>query len=67
MDWPCKIIAYRLGGILADGVDIGCGCVLNPGTVIGKGTSVYPKNSVRGVVEEFSILKSGDNIVKKLQ
>lgn len=57
----------KIGGILADGADIGCGCVLNPGTVIGRGTSVYPLTSVRGVVEEFSIVKSMNNIVKKVQ
>ena len=56
----------KLGGILADGADVGCGCVLNPGTVIGKGTTVYPQNSVRGVIDEFSILKSGDNIVRRI-
>ena len=55
----------KLGAILADGADIGCGCVLNPGTVIGRGTSVYPENSVRGVIEEFSIYKNCNNIVKK--
>ena len=33
----------KVGGILADHADIGCGCVLNPGTVIGKNTSVYPR------------------------
>ena len=55
----------KLGGILADGVEIGCGCVLNPGTIIGKETSVYPLTSVRGVVEEFSIVKSMNHVVKK--
>ena len=55
----------KVGAILADGADVGCGCVLNPGTVIGKGTSVYPNNSVRGVIDEFSIMKSSLNIVKK--
>ena len=55
----------KLGAILADGADIGCGCVLNPGTVIGKGTSVYPLTSIRGVIEGSSIVKSSNNIVKK--
>jgi NDP-sugar pyrophosphorylase family protein len=36
----------KVGGILADGADVGCGCVLNPGTVIGKRTSVYTRTSV---------------------
>ena len=56
----------KIGGILADGADIGCGCVLNPGTIIGRGTSVYPLTSVRGVVEEFSIVKSMNHIVGKI-
>ena len=55
----------KIGGILADGADIGCGCVLNPGTVIGKNTSVYPLTSLRGVFEENSIVKALDNVVPR--
>ena len=55
----------KIGGILADGADIGCGCVLNPGTVIGKNTSVYPLTSLRGVFPADCIVKSPDNIVKR--
>ncbi len=55
----------KIGAILADDSDIGCGCVLNPGTVIGKRTSVYPLTSVRGVVPADSIVKSMNNIVKR--
>ncbi len=55
----------KIGGILADGADIGCGCVLNPGTVIGKNTSVYPLNALRGVYPADSIVKAPDNIVKR--
>ena len=55
----------KIGAILADGADIGCGCVLNPGTVIGKGTSVYPLNALRGVFPEGCIVKSNDNVVKR--
>lgn len=55
----------KIGGILADGADIGCGCVLNPGTVIGKNTSVYPLNSLRGVFPGGCIVKSQENIVKR--
>jgi len=55
----------KIGAILADGADIGCGCVLNPGTVIGKNTSVYPLTSLRGVYPEDSIVKANDNIVKR--
>ena len=53
----------KLGGILADGADIGCGCVINPGAVIGKGTRVYPLTSVRGVIPERSIVKTMSEIV----
>lgn len=53
----------KIGGILADHADIGCGSVLNPGTVIGKGTSVYPLTSLRGVYPGGCIVKGKDNIV----
>ncbi len=55
----------KIGGILADGADVGCGCVLNPGTVIGRNTSVYPLTSVRGVIESDSIVKAMNNIIKR--
>ncbi len=55
----------KIGAILADGADIGCGCVLNPGTVIGKNTSVYPLNSLRGVFPADSIVKSQNNVTKR--
>jgi NDP-sugar pyrophosphorylase family protein len=56
----------KLGAILGDGADIGCGCVLNPGTVVGKGTNIYPLTSVRGVIGAHKIVKSMENIVDKL-
>ena len=55
----------KIGGILADGADIGCGCVLNPGTVIGKNTSVYPLTSLRGVYPADCIVKSAQNTVER--
>lgn len=55
----------KMGAMLGDGADIGCGCVLNPGTVIGKNTSVYPLTALRGVVPEGCIVKAADNIVKR--
>ena len=55
----------KIGAILGDGADIGCGCVINPGTVVGKRTSVYPLTALRGVYPEDSIVKSADNIVKR--
>jgi NDP-sugar pyrophosphorylase family protein len=56
----------KLGAILGDGADIGCDCVLNPGTVVGKGTNIYPLTSVRGVIGAHKIVKSMENIVDKL-
>jgi NDP-sugar pyrophosphorylase family protein len=55
----------KIGGILADGADVGCGCVLNPGTVIGKNTSVYPLNALRGVYPADCIVKSSNSTVKR--
>ncbi len=55
----------KIGAILGDRVEVGCGCVLNPGTVIGKNTNIYPLSSVRGYVFENSIYKSKDNIIRK--
>ena len=55
----------KLGAVLGDGANVGCGCVLNPGTVIGKNTAVYPGNTLRGVFPSDSIVKSSVNIVKK--
>lgn len=54
----------KLGAILADGADVGCGCVLNPGTVIGKNTRVYPLNSLRGVFAGGCIVKSQERVVE---
>lgn len=53
----------KIGGILADGADVGCGCVINPGTVIGKNTSIYPLTSLRGVYPANSIVKSQSTVV----
>lgn len=55
----------KFGGILGDFAEIGCNCVLNPGTVIGKNTSVYPLTSVRGVYPGNCIVKSVDNVVNR--
>lgn len=55
----------KIGGILGDFADIGCGCVLNPGTVIGKNTAVYPLTSLRGVYPSNSIVKSTKVIVER--
>lgn len=56
----------KMGAILGDNVEIGCGSVLNPGTVIGKNSNVYPLSSVRKVVAENSIYKNQNEIVEKI-
>ena len=56
----------KIGAILGDHADIGCGCVLNPGTVVGKNTSVYPLTSLRGVYPADCIVKSQKEIVKRV-
>ena len=55
----------KFGAMLGDEVEVGCNSVLNPGTVIGKNTNIYPLSSVRGVIPEKSIFKDKDNIVIK--
>ena len=55
----------KFGAMLGDFVEIGCNSVLNPGTVIGSHTNVYPLSSVRGYVPADSIHKSGNTIVSK--
>lgn len=48
----------KVGAMLGDGADVGCHCVLNPGTVVGQGTAVYPMTRLRGVYPAHSIVKS---------
>ena len=55
----------KFGAMIGDFVEVGCNSVLNPGTVIGKGSNVYPLSSVRGTVPPNSIFKASDNIVSK--
>ena len=55
----------KFGAMLGDEVEVGCGSVLNTGTVIGKHTNIYPLSSVRGVVPEHSIYKNKNEIVEK--
>ncbi|MDE7453038.1 MAG: UDP-N-acetylglucosamine pyrophosphorylase [Clostridia bacterium] len=49
----------KLGAMVGDFAEIGCNSVLNPGTVIGRGSTVYPLSSVRGTVPQNSIFKGG--------
>ena len=51
--------------MLGDRVEIGCNTVLNPGSVVGRGSTIYPLSAVRGVVPENSIWKTGGVIVEK--
>lgn len=55
----------KFGAMLGDEVEVGCGTVLNPGTVIGKNSNIYPLSSVRGVVAEKSIYKNQNEIIEK--
>lgn len=56
----------KFGAMLGDFVEVGCNSVLNPGTVIGPHSNVYPLSSVRGAVPANSIFKAAGNIVKKI-
>lgn len=55
----------KFGAMLGDNVEVGCGSVLNPGTVIGRGSSIYPLSSVRGYVMAGSIYKKQGEIVER--
>ena len=55
----------KFGAMLGDCVEVGCNSVLNPGTVIGHHTNVYPLPAVRGFIPAESIFKKQDDIVKK--
>ena len=55
----------KVGAMLADYVEVGCNSVLNPGTVVGKGSQIYPVSCVRGIIPEDSIYKNPKEIVKK--
>lgn len=55
----------KVGAMLGDYVEVGCNSVLNPGTVIGRNSNVYPLSCVRGVIPENSICKTGGVIVPK--
>ena len=55
----------KFGAMLGDFVEVGCNSVLNPGTVIGRNSNVYPTSCVRGVVAENCIWKNDGRVVKK--
>ncbi len=56
----------KFGAMLGDGVEVGCNSVLNPGTVIGRNTNIYPLSRVRGVVPADSIYKDKNEIAAKI-
>lgn len=55
----------KFGAMLGDYVEVGCNSVLNPGTVIGSHSNIYPLSRVRGVIPSHSIFKDKDNVVAK--
>lgn len=62
---PINTGLKKFGAMLGDCVEVGCNSVLNPGTVVGRNTNIYPLSSVRGTVPPNSIFKSRTNIVTK--
>lgn len=56
----------KFGAMLGDCVEVGCGSVLNPGTIVGKNSQIYPLSAVRGVVKANSIYKKAGEVVTKL-
>jgi acetyltransferase-like isoleucine patch superfamily enzyme len=55
----------KFGAMIGDEVEVGCGSILNPGSVIGKGTHIYPLSSVRGFVPAGSIYKKQGEVVER--
>ena len=55
----------KVGGMLGDFVEVGCGTVINPGSIIGKNTSIYPLSMIRGYIPAGSVYKNQGEIVKK--
>ena len=55
----------KFGAMLGDNVEVGCNSVLNPGTVVGKNSNIYPLSRVRGVIPENCIFKGETGVVKK--
>lgn len=57
----------KMGAMLGDYVEVGCNSVLNPGTIIGRDSNIYPTSCVRGVIPAGHIFKDKDNIVSKME
>ena len=64
-DYQIETGIKKFGAMLGDDVEVGCNSVLNPGTVVGRNSNIYPLSSVRGVVAADSIYKKEGGIVKK--
>lgn len=60
-----KTSLKKFGAMLGDYVEVGCNSVLNPGTVVGRKSNIYPLSCVRGIVPSESIYKTGGIIIKK--
>ena len=56
----------KMGAILGDFAEIGCNSVLNPGTVVGKNSNIYPTSMVRGVIPANSIYKKQGEVAGKV-
>ena len=56
----------KFGAMIGDGVEVGCNSVLNPGTVVGRNSNIYPLSSVRGVIPANSIYKKQNEVVEKI-
>ena len=64
-DYRIETRMKKVGAILGDHVEVGCGSILNPGSIVGRHTNIYPLSSVRGYVSEHSIYKNQNEIVTK--
>ena len=66
-DPPMETGLKKFGAMLGDGVEVGCNTVLNPGTIVGRNSSIYPVSCVRGVIPAESIVKTGGVVVRRNQ
>jgi len=64
-DGKIKTGRKKIGAMLGDNVEVGCGSILNPGSIIGRSTNIYPLSSVRGGVDANSIYKKQGEVAKK--
>lgn len=64
-DTPIETGIKKVGAMLGDNVEVGCGSVLNPGTIIGRNSNIYPLSSVRGFINANSIYKTQSEVVAK--